>query len=106
MHCLRCVAGVRRYEDVTRLLTWTALLLWAPELLASVALSMWVAAAQRSVAGTVWMWAVFLLAAAAPAALIPLQLALSLGFWGQASAMRTLADSLQLALAAPPPAPA
>ena len=97
---------MRRYEDVTRLLTWTALLLWAPELLASVALSMWVAAAQRSVAGTVWMWAVFLLAAAAPAALIPLQLALSLGFWGQASAMRTLADSLQLALAAPPPAPA
>ena len=97
---------MHRYEDATRLLTWTALLLWAPVLLAAIALSMWVAAAQRSVAGTVWMWAVFLLAALAPAALVPLQLALSIGFWAQASAMRILAEALQVALVAPVPAPA
>ena len=96
--------GVHRYEDASQALTWTAALLWAPALLAALALSVWVAAAQHRVAGTVWMWATFLLVTLVPAALIPLQLALGLGFWGQASAMRLQADALRVALAAPLPA--
>ena len=51
--------------------------------------------------GQVWMWAVFLLACLVPAALIPLQLALSVGLWSQASAMRVAAETVQRALHAP-----
>jgi hypothetical protein len=49
----------------------------------------------------VWMWAIFLLASLVPAALIPLQLALSVGLWSQASAMRVAAEAVQRALHAP-----
>ncbi len=44
------------------------------------------------------MWAIFLLATLVPAALIPLQLALSVGLYSQACAMRVLAQSVHSAL--------
>jgi hypothetical protein len=79
-----------------RICTCIASVCCTPVVLASLAVGIWLAAADESVAGEITLLCV----AVAAALLLPLLLAFSVAFQGQASAMRMHASEIQVTLKA------
>ena len=92
-------AGAQVFVAGARICTGIAMVCCAPVVLASLAVGIWLAAADESIAGEITMLCV----AVSAALILPLLLAFSVAFQGQASAMRVHAGGLQAALKALPP---
>ena len=94
-------AGMQHFYAKGRLLFWTAVGAALPLLLAAVANFVWVLVVETDSAGDAW-WIVVLIVlpivAVLLAAIVPLQLALSVSYFSQAQALRMHADSLRHSL--------
>ncbi|CAL8466074.1 g5610 [Coccomyxa elongata] len=82
--------GSKHWVSIARNCAVLALAACAPVLIASLAIGIWLAATEKSIAGEIVMYVAAVLAAL----LLPLLLAFSVAFQGQASAMRVHASGL------------